>query len=466
MTDIAHATSAAGSRRPRRNPATAARAAPAADGLALPAKLFVLSLLMPFEVHVGPMMLSVYRILLLVMILPCIFMWLSGRAGRILPADIALFALCGWVLVSLAVLHGLGAVIEPVGIFFVETTGAYLLARCYIRTADQFLALVRLFLLIVVVMLPFVLLETATGRNLPLEIAGKFLPAYDDVYKEPRWGLDRVQLIFEHPIHFGVFAGGLVGLVFCVYGHGRSVGGRYGATSLVTLAGFLSLSSGPLTAMIGQIMMLGYDRVFAFLRERWQLLCIAVLSLVTLIEIVANRSTAQIFIDFFAFNKHTAYNRLRIWEFGTANVAQNPLFGIGFNDWERPPWMTGSMDMFWLVPAVRNGLPAIVLLAFAFLWLFVAIARRRMADARLTSYKLGYLVCMTGYFLAGWTVHYWTMMYVLFMFLLASGAWLLSVDTARASGEDRRSARGRAGGRRLRTAAQRVPACVSCTGRA
>jgi hypothetical protein len=32
---------------------------------------------------------------------------------------------------------------------------------------------------------------------------------------------------------------------------------------------------------------------------------------------------------------------------------------------------------------------------------------------------------MVGLFLAGWTVHYWKSIYVMFIFLLGSGAWIL-----------------------------------------
>jgi hypothetical protein len=42
-------------------------------------------------------------------------------------------------------------------------------------------------------------------------------------------------------------------------------------------------------------------------------------------------------------------------------------------------------------------------------------------------YRLGYLITMCSFFLAGWTVHFWNGTYVLFLFLLGSGYWMLDV---------------------------------------
>ena len=51
-------------------------------GLRWPVALFLLGLLVPWEIGIDPLRLSVYRIVLLVILLPCIFAWLSGKAGR------------------------------------------------------------------------------------------------------------------------------------------------------------------------------------------------------------------------------------------------------------------------------------------------------------------------------------------------------------------------------------------------
>jgi hypothetical protein len=60
-----------------------------------------------------------------------------------------------------------------------------------------------------------------------------------------------------------------------------------------------------------------------------------------------------------------------------------------------------------------------------FLAVFAAVATRKIDDAKLASYRLGFLASLTGFFLVGWTVHFWNATYVLFIFSLGAGVWLL-----------------------------------------
>ncbi len=388
-------------------------------------RLFVVAMFIPYQIQLGPLLMSAPRFVLLVLFVPLMVRWVAGAADGVRRADVALLLMCVWVAISLWVVHDLAFAAEPSGIMLVETMGAYLLARVYIRDAAAFERMVRWVFGFIVILLPFALIEALTARNVLLELANSVMFSVDDVYKDPRWGLDRVQGPFEHPIHFGVFTGAFVALAYYVLGYGRPLMGKAWRAGIVVLTSFLSLSSGPLTAVIAQLMVIGWDRALAALRGRWTLLAVGAVVAVVLLEIASNRSVPHLFIDYFSFNARTAYNRLQIWEFGTASIANYPMFGVGFNEWARPSWMSGSMDMFWLVPAVQNGLPAALLLQIAVLSLFVRVVRHRPLDDRVEQYKMGFLVCLFGLYMVGWTVHLWKVMYVLFMFLLGSGAWIL-----------------------------------------
>ncbi len=213
----------------------------------------MVGLVIPFIFMVGDLRLSVYRIVLLVMVVPLLFLWLSGRAGRIRVADIALLLLCAWTVLSLAVVHGSATAIKTGGSFFYETMGAYLLARCYIRTADDFFRMSRLLFFIVISFTPFAIIEAFTERNILLQFYNSIWPSYYIFSKDPRWGLQRVQAVFEHQILFGVFCGSALALTYMVLGHGKSWLRRILSTSLVFITAGLSLSSGPLTGMVVQI---------------------------------------------------------------------------------------------------------------------------------------------------------------------------------------------------------------------
>ena len=101
------------------------------------------------------------------------------------------------------------------------------------------------------------------------------------------------------------------------------------------------------------------------------------------------------------------------------------------NEWERPEWMPPSIDNFWLFYAVHYGLPAAFLLLLAFLSIFLAVGFRKGLDDKMTEYRTGFLITMTAFFLVGWTVHFWDAAYVLFLFLMGSGVWMLDVRPRR-----------------------------------
>ena len=67
--------------------------------------------------------------------------------------------------------------------------------------------------------------------------------------------------------------------------------------------------------------------------------------------------------------------RVHIWHYGTPSVLNYPIFGTGFNDWERPSWMGGSIDNFWFVCAVRYGIPGFLFMAAGFLSVCFGLGR-------------------------------------------------------------------------------------------
>ena len=267
--------------------------------LPIPAALLLLSLVFPFLVQVGPLLMSVNRLVLLVMVIPCFFMWLSGRAGPIRTADIALMLMWLWITISFLVNHDLMMTIEASGIRFIETLGAYLLARCYIRDAESFHAMVSLLFMIIVAMLPFAIYESLTGHNILLDVANSIWFSGHDAVKQPRWGLDRVEGVLVHPILFGVFCGVAISLVYYVLGYGVSFFKRVFKTSLVGLTALFSLSAGPLLAILAQVLLIGWDQALSKIKARWKILTGAVLSFVVALEIAANRTTPELFIPLF-----------------------------------------------------------------------------------------------------------------------------------------------------------------------
>ncbi|MEM9969925.1 MAG: polymerase [Pseudomonadota bacterium] len=398
---------------------------PARTRVPLPVLLLLCGLIVPMFFSLGGLKLSAYRVVLLLLFLPAFGQWAIGRAGPIRMADLAIIAFCGWCTLSYVVIHGTSAGIEGGGILFVETVGAYMLARVYIRTPEAFYATVRLLFVIVMMILPFTVFETLTGRNLILEIARAIASSHNIVDMDKRLGLNRTQGPFPHPIGYGVFCGSILGLAFFVLGYGQTLFRRVVQTALVTMAAFFSLSSGPLISLAGQIGLTSYDRIMQGVKARWFLLIGSMALFIMAIEVVAKRNSAEILISIAAFSAKTGLNRLRIFDYGMLSVSNHPMFGVGFGEWERAEHMPKSIDMFWIVAAVRHGAPAGLLLHAFFVLVFIGIAMVPIRNRRIADYRTGYLISMAGLYAAGWTVHYWTEVYVLFMFLLGSAIWMM-----------------------------------------
>lgn len=389
-----------------------------------PVTIFLIALVVPWVIYVGTLRLSVYRGVLLVMLLPCLAMWVTGKAGRIRVADIALLLYSFWCAISLIVVHGWESSVQSAGIVFIETMGPYLLARCYIRNADDFYNVVQLLFWIVVILLPFALFEFVTGQNISREMFALILPTFTD-RMPARLGLTRVQSVFDHPILFGVFTGSILSVVHLVLGYQKDLFHRFFMTAIVAATSVLSVSSGPLTVLVAQGFLLAWNGLLATIKFRWKILIVFLAVFVLAVELVANRPLLDILAGYFMFDPESYWYRKMIWAYGTESVLNHPLFGTDLNDWERPRWMTPSIDNFWLFHAIRYGLPAAILMPLAFFSIFLAVSLRKGLDAKLVEYRTGYLITMTAFFLVAWTVHFWDAAYVLFLFLMGSGVWML-----------------------------------------
>ena len=394
---------------------------------AAPVTVLLISLVVPLVLSVGPLAVSAFRLVLLALAVPCLASWLSGKAGRIRAVDILVALFCLWSALAIAMVHGPAEAVEPGGMLFLETFVAYLVARCYVRTYGDMVATARVLFTLVAAFLPLALWETFTGQKLTLQLFRAVMPTIADTSTEIRWGLSRVQGPFEHPILFGVFCGSVAALTYLVLGQETGRVRRQVTTAAVVLTSMCSLSSGPWVAILAQLALLGWHGLLGPIEARWRILWVLGGLTYVVLELVSDQSVPQI-LTRYAFDPWTAFYRLLIFEYGWASVMGHPLFGTGFGEWPRPSWMPTSIDMFWLLPAVRHGLPTAMLMLLAFFTAFLGVSLKPYRDERLLSCRTAYLITMTSFFLAGWTVHFWMATYVLFMFLLGSGMWLLDSD--------------------------------------
>ncbi len=412
-----------------------------AGRLPWPVRLYLFCLVIPVWFNAGPLLLSTLRLYLLVMILPLAAQLLSGRFGRVIPPDILFFAHILWAIVAIAI-NNPTQVVQQMGSVGVEFLGGYVLARVYIRKAEDFLALCRWLVAIILCLTPLALFETLTGQP-PVIEAIQAIPgilSVDVVDIEKRMGLERVQVVFAHPIHFGLFCSVVFSLAFVALKGVTPTVRRWFSATTVGVAGFLALSSGALLAIMMQLGLITWAALFARVARRWWLLTGLAAVAYVVIDLLSNRTPLEVFFSYATFSAHNAYWRGQIFEWGIANVfgspekniPASPWIGIGLNDWVRPWYMhSGSMDNFWLVLAVRYGVPGFLFLAAGYAWGLVCVMRRDFAaDAVLTQIRRAWVFTFVGLTFTLSTVHVWSSIYSFTFFMFGAGMWLLTAPLA------------------------------------
>lgn len=391
------------------------------------AAAFYIALIMPleFSVSVGGLRLSPYRMLLLVVAVPLLLRLLQNRRQPPHAVDYLIMAHAAWVVLALTVYGGIGTGLESGGIYAVESLGAYLLGRLTVTSAAEHRALLGFMVAVLGVMFLLTLPESLTGTHFIREAARALAGGPGLPYIEPRLGLDRAFGSFDHPILYGVFAASTFAATYYVLSSELLRPRAIALLGMVACSTFLSLSAGPFVGLACQAIVIGWDRITKGINLRWTAI-VAIFSLMWFaVSLASNRGPIKVFISYLTFSPESAYNRILIWDYGSAEVGRHPLFGIGFGDWIRPAWMSDSMDNFWLLTAVRYGLPAMLFLAAAIITLALRQARANANDVEVNRHRMAWVAITIGLAVSGITVHLWNAVFAYFFFLIGTGAWMV-----------------------------------------
>jgi hypothetical protein len=389
---------------------------------------FFVSLLIPGNVAVAGLSLSPSRVFLLLAFVPLFLRWFRGRTWRITAGDIGILLYCFWIWVALVAVHGLGRV-ESAGIQFVEMFGGYLVGRTLVRSAEDYRTFVRYLFWAMAFLLPFALSEFLIGWSPLRAVSEAFLTVEErNINRTPRLGfLERVQGPFAHAILFGLFCSLGVANFFFVFGD--SFVKRVARVGMTLAMVFMSLSSAPFLSAGLQLLMMGWDRLFAFLRARWAVLVGLGLTVLAVLQVFAEGGVLGFVFETFLLVPQTGYARLVTLEYGVASVLNHPLFGIGQGDWVRPYWRGHpTIDNFWLLTAVRFGLPALLFLWFGIACNGLAILLRTGLDPDEQRMRRGYLIALAGLVMILATVHVWGPVSTFALTYVGAGVWFYARD--------------------------------------
>lgn len=406
----------------------------------LPAMAIIslISLLIPAYFNIGTLLMTPSRLLFTIMIPFWLIGLFSGRFGRVNFIDWLILLHMFWFCLSVVV-NKPGAALSFAGVNSVIIIGGYLAARATIRNLDQFMGFVRFFSMIVLLSTPFVIYEAVT-QNLTIpyfmeHILG--IKSNKDVQYPLRMGLDRVQFVFVHPIHFGIFASLSVGLFFVAMQ--RQVGAfrLWAQTIVLALVCFSSLSSGPMLSMIIQLLIIVWFYVTRRIVNRWKILTWTAIIGYVVLEIASSGPIFYYLIARMTFNSATAYYRRLLLEYGIAQIWRTPIFGVFGHYWALPPWMSGSLDNYWLGLAVQFGLPTFAAQFAAFIGGAFVIGRKPVPpDGQFALVRFAWISGVISASLVLGTVFIWSEIASFVFFFFGAGVWMLDARVDEASPPD------------------------------
>lgn len=390
-------------------------------------RLYLIALFLPADFQLGPLAMNTLRLYLLIVTGPLFVRLVSGHFGRIIVTDVLFVLHLCWVSLSLAV-NNPASLVSATGSASVEFLGGYLVARASIRDQQSFTSFCRFFAGLVILSLVPALIEALTGRALVPEMIDRlpFFSASLPFEMDQRMGLHRVLVVFPHPILYGLVCSTAISLVWVGLRQDYSPTKRVRDAALVTLATFLSLSSGALLAAALQFLLVGWQWVLRSVRARWLIFLSLLVLAYVFVDLASNRSPMRVFLTYATFSAHSAYTRLYIFDWGMVNVWNNPLFGIGLKDWVRPAYMGSSVDNFWLLTTMRWGLPGFFTLAGGVIYLILRVALRALPEgSALADKRRAWVFTMCGLCVTLTTVHVWAGSYSFIAFLFGAGGWFL-----------------------------------------
>lgn len=297
----------------------------------------------------------------------------SGRLRFAWP-DLFIASAVAWVwLASYMTSGSIGTALVQGGAHTIDIALAYFLARVGIQSPRD----LRLFLIAsapgLAIISATVVLEAITHvriiQSAASAVTGQPMPLRGDT----RMGLLRGAANFPHPILAGIFLASFLTIFL-----GSGIKGWPKLFGIFAAMGaFFSMSSAALLGLIFGALLWAYNWLTErFYNFSWRLLLAFSSVVYVIVETVSNTGTYGLLVRYASLNTASAYNRILIWKYGTENIERNPFFGIGYDDWDRPDWMhSGSFDHFWLIMALRFGIPASILLIFATLWGVYCVAR-------------------------------------------------------------------------------------------
>ncbi|MFB0612091.1 O-antigen ligase family protein [Aurantiacibacter poecillastricola] len=337
---------------------------------------YLLLMPMQFYMNIGGSVIPPYRIFLIISSLFAIREIARGQV-RLGWADTAIIIAVIWICLAMSITSTADEALTASIAHITDIGFSYFFARAAFRNLRD----VRMFLLL---LLPgifslglILVIEAVTHQHIIQGAAAAITGSGVDYRSAPRLGLMRAQGPFPHPISAGIFLSSFLPLYWLAGFKGWV---RF-AGAFAAICSFATVSSATLLSLVAAIGLLVYNWLSSLIANlTWRLLFVVIALVTFTLELGTGSGVFGTFVRFASLNMASSYNRVLIWRYGTQNVEQNPWFGIGYADWDRPIWMVASIDHYWLLTAMRFGLPASVLIGLATLLGILLVVKKSMTS--------------------------------------------------------------------------------------
>jgi hypothetical protein len=391
-----------------------------------PVILLILAFLCPteFSIYLGGLRIPPHRFALILLMPLALWRVAMQKNLKIRAFDVAFLLFNVWTVGIFTYHHGSPEGLVNGGSLALDGLGAYLVARVWIRDVTVFQDSLRMIGYVIGLAALIALPETLFGQIYTHDFLKSVTGYVHPTGVETRLGLTRAYGTFDHPIHYGAFCAALLSLFWFA---GRSPGDRRKRAALLAGATILGLSSAPMLCLALQAAMLIWERYTRGIANRTSLTFVVLFGLYIGASMVMNRTPFGFIATGMTLDPGTGFYRIQIWDNGIDNVFAHPWVGLGMNDWDRPQWMFSStVDAFWLLIAMREGIPALVLLVLSIAFAIRAVVKRglRHPDFVVRRFARGWIMSLIAFSLVGVTVHFWNVLYAFFFFFIGLSGWM------------------------------------------
>ena len=389
----------------------------------------MISIFIPVEFHylLGSLRIETYRVILgLALVVSIINIRQVLEKADFVDVLLGVFIMLATA--SLMYNHGVQKGLESSGILAIEVLGSFYLARLFIITPKRYYYVNLGFLMILSVMVFFSLYEAFAKHRILHEWATMLTGNNSLDYRlythyYIRFGIMRTTNLFAHPILYGT-----IGAIFFPFAIllvlNKFKWINFGRALALLIGMITTLSSAPLLAVVFQ----GATAVLAHnwqgAKRLWSSLTFFAFAIFLLINALSNRGFFAILISYLTFNPVTGYYRMLQWEHSMDDIADNPVMGIGLNDWSRPEWMNSSIDSFWLLVTMQHGVFAgFILLFCSFYAVFSVLGVLHKHHPAVKWMVSSWIMASMSLILIGFTVDYFGKIQPMFFFVLGSISW-------------------------------------------